>query len=125
MDLLGLELGDDMDFTMRGQTELGGQLDPGVDGLTLEGFGHIELGFTDLVRTDSILVKNLDAELVVAASFTIQDITPLALVSHSSLALSDLRDVEGEGFIPDGFIAGLDFLGALLVLFIKVDFTIG
>jgi hypothetical protein len=80
MYLFRLELGNDMDFTMRGQTKLGRQLDPGVNGLTLEGVGHIELGFTDLVRTNSILVKNLDAELVVAASFTIRHFS--SLVSH-------------------------------------------
>lgn len=91
-----------MNFTVVGQTHLGRQLDPGINGNTVEGFLIIELAVSDLIRANHILVKDIDGKLVLTA-FT---------------------QVESKGFVPNGVVVIFNNTSTLLVIIINIDFTI-
>lgn len=93
----------DVNFTVAGQTQLGGQLDPGIDRSTREGFLKVKGSVANLVRTNLVLVHNLNVELV----------------------LTGFTQVESEGLVPDGIIGVANDGGLLLVVFIDPQFTMG
>lgn len=96
-NLSGSELNVDMNFTVAGQTQLGRQLDPGINRNTVEGFLEIELGISDFIRTNLILIKDVEVELVLTA----------------------FRQVESEGLVPDGIVTVFNDRGTLLVVFVN------
>lgn len=98
----GEELHVNVNFTMAGQAQLGGQLDPGINRGTREGFLKIKGSITNLVRANLVLIHNLDVELV----------------------LTGFAQVESEGLVPDGVIGVANDGSRLLVVIIDPQFTL-
>lgn len=86
----------DVKFTMAGQTQLGGQLDPGINWSTGEGFFEIKCGITNLVRAKCVLIHDLEIKFV----------------------LTGFTQVEGESLVPDGIISIVNNGGLLLVVIV-------
>lgn len=87
-----------MDFTVAGQTHLGGQLDPSIDRGTVESFFEVNLGTSDIIRSDLVLIEDVEFELVLATTF---------------------GQVESEGLVPDGVIGVINDGSTLLVVIIN------
>lgn len=78
------------------------KLNPFIDLIALESRADIKLAFTNLFRVQSILVKDLEVDLVLAGTFF---------------------NGEGELLVPDWVIGVLEDLGALLVFLVKPELT--
>lgn len=99
---IGLEGDVEVDLAVVRKVKMSGKLNPFIDLIAFKSSGDVKLAFTNLFRIQSILVKDLEVDLVLAGT---------------------LFNGEGEGLVPHWVIGVLENLGALLVFLVKPELT--
>lgn len=91
-----------MDLAVVRKMKMSRKFNPFINLIAFKSRADIKLAFTNLLSVQSILVKDLEVDLVLART---------------------LFDGEGEGLVPDWVISVLEHFSALLVFLVEPELT--